>query len=152
PAERERVGRAAEYLQPTYVRGRAAGGVWEAITVSQSNQTTVLDMAAALTEQDVDAISATKPTWVPALHEPVIPVSGGPDGTPLWPWGVGPAERVTRLVLRSLRRRLDERPADADATHVPSIAELESWLRTCSDTLQNILAVRDALTAPIKDK
>jgi patatin-related protein len=152
PAERERVGRAAEYLQPTYVRGRAAGGVWEAITVSQSNQTTVLDMAAALTEQDVDAIIATKPTWVPASHEPVIPVTGGPDGTPLWPWGIGPAERVTRLVLRSLRRRLDERPADADATSVPSIAELESWLRTSSDTLQNILAVRDALTAPIKDK
>jgi len=64
-----------------------------------------------------------------------------------------------RPLLRAVAGRVLGSTAEADDavqetwlrfTKADSIDNLESWLRTCSDTLQNILAVRDALTAPIK--
>jgi patatin-related protein len=70
PAERDRLRAAATVLQPTYSRGRAAGEVWEAVTIASLDRTTVLDAGTALSESDIDEILATDHPWVP-----------GPDGS-----------------------------------------------------------------------
>jgi Protein of unknown function (DUF3376) len=145
PAEAERVRQAARLLQPAYVRGRAAGGVWEAITVATSNQTTVLDATASVSDADVDAIMAQQPQWTPPPDSDARPIHPGPDGSPVWLWGTGPAERVLRLILRAYRERIDAETewAGADA---PEVATLKSWLKVVNGTLERVLAIRDALT------
>jgi len=144
--EANRVLRAAQLLQPAYVRGRAAGGVWEAITLATSNQTTVLDATTSIADADVDAILAEEPQWVPRIGEPPVPTQFTLDG-PVWPWGTGPAERVLRLVMRSYRQRLD---ATMESDGVDStVAALKSPLKTVNDTVERVIAIRDALTEEI---
>ncbi|TDO44709.1 patatin-related protein [Kribbella sp. VKM Ac-2527] len=135
--ERERLRTAAELLLPAYSRGRAAGGVWEAVTIVSHDQTTVLEPATALTEAEIDEVLATEHPWVPdpdGSTEPVQTVNGAPS----WPWGTGAAERVVRLVLRSLRGQID-RSEQADR------GELGRRLTATSDALQKVQAVRDRL-------
>ena len=85
PAEADRVRRAAVELQPAYARGRAAGGVWEAITLASPTGTTVLDVAAPITPDDVAKILAAQPLWLPPPGtEPVQPLLGD-LGARAWP-------------------------------------------------------------------
>ncbi|WP_405057333.1 DUF3376 domain-containing protein [Kribbella sp. NBC_01505] len=137
PTERARLRSAAQALQPTYSRGRAAGGVWEAVTIANHDQSTVLDAATALSEPEIDEILTTAHPWVPDPDGSVEPLQK--DGDPLWLWGTGAAERVVRLILRSLRNRISIAPAE-DRT------ELERRLMATSDCLLKVQAVRDALT------
>ncbi len=138
PLERERLKQAAALLQPAYSRGRAAGGVWEAVTIATHDQSTVLDAATALSESQIDDILGTDHPWVPGPDGSTAPLTKDADGNPLWPWGTGAAERVVRLVLRSLRTKIDKAEGDERA-------ELERHLKATSDSLQKVLAVRDAL-------
>jgi hypothetical protein len=62
------------------------------------------------------------------------------DGKPSWPWGPGAAERIVRLVLRSLRARIDS------AEREEGFAELETQLSATSDSLQRVQAVNDAVS------
>ena len=142
PVERQRLLQAADLLRPAYVRGRAAGGVWEALTLSTGKASTVLDATSALSEADVDAVIAAGPLWVAsrvASVQTVVP--GGP--LPFWPWGTGPAERVVRLVLRGLRSRIEEPTDDAEP------AALTASLDQVSQILQRVIAVRDAVSAAL---
>jgi predicted acylesterase/phospholipase RssA len=139
PVERDRLREAAKALQPTYSRGRAAGEVWEAVTIASQEQTTVLDAATALSEADVDEILATEHPWVPDPDGSMAPLCTDAEGNPSWPWGTGAAERVVRLVLRSLRTKL------ASAA-LPQREELERRLQASSDCLLKTQAVRDALS------
>ncbi|WBQ03138.1 DUF3376 domain-containing protein [Kribbella sp. CA-293567] len=137
-AERDRLQQAAALLQPAYARGRAAGGVWEAVTVATHDQSTVLDAASALSEAEIDEILGTKHPWVPEPDGSIAPLTRDQAGNPCWAWGTGAAERVVRLVLRSLRTRISSAPRDQRA-------ELERRLKATSDTLLKVQAVRDAL-------
>jgi hypothetical protein len=157
PAELDRLQKAADALLPSYVRGRAAGGLWEAITVSQDGRATVLDRAAAVTDDDIAALMDTQPAWVPApgaTVEATVPQQGN---EPLWPWGILPAERVSRLVLRRTRKQLSDAFAAELATGPrptgtgPSVATLEKRVDAVSTVLANVLAVRDAITPAIVD-
>ncbi|TCO35728.1 patatin-related protein [Kribbella steppae] len=144
PVERDRLREAAKALQPTYSRGRAAGEVWEAVTVASQDQTTVLDAASALSESDVDEILATDHPWVPDPDGSTAPLHNDADGNPSWLWGTGAAERVVRLVLRSLRTKLGSAAAAEQA-------ELEQRLQATSDCLMKTQAVRDALSAQLAE-
>ncbi|MFC7615364.1 patatin-like phospholipase family protein [Actinokineospora soli] len=144
PAERDRLEQAARALQPTYSRGRAAGGVWEAVTVGRNKQTTVLDIKAVLSEEDIVKILASNPPWVanPDADTSPRPLCTDDEGKPIWPWGTSAAERVLRVQLRSLRNRLDSAaPAERDA--------LPRRLEATSLCLRRTLAVRDALAAEL---
>jgi predicted acylesterase/phospholipase RssA len=142
PENRGALHKAAALLQPTYSRGRAAGGVWEAVTVASPDRSTVLDAATALSEREVDEILATDHPWVPDPDGSTALLREDADGNPCWPWGTGAAERVVRLVLRSLRTQIDTAaPGDRDV--------LEKWLKASSDALLKVLAVRDALAAEL---
>jgi predicted acylesterase/phospholipase RssA len=136
PAEAERVRRAAAELQPAYTRGRAAGGVWEAITIASPTGTTVLDTEAPITADDVAKILAAQPLWLPPpAAEPVQPLLGEP-GARTWPWGTGPADRVLRLMLRSHR--------------TPTVpAATAAALVTIDRAIDRVVAVRDALNAEL---
>ena len=136
PAEADRVRQAAAQLQPAYARGRAAGGIWEAITIASPTGTTVLDVQAPITPDDVAKILAAQPLWLPPPGtEPGRPLLGEP-GTRVWRWGTGPAERVLRLMLRSHRTPPVPAPT-ADA------------LVTIDEALDRVVAVRDALNATL---
>ncbi len=136
PAEADRVRHAAVELQPAYARGRAAGGVWEAITLASPTGTTVLDAAAPITPDDVANILAAQPLWLPPPgSEPVQPLLGEP-GARSWPWGTGPADRVLRLMLRSHRTP-------------PVPAPVAAALVTIDKALDRVVAVRDALAAEL---
>jgi len=137
PAELQRLRSAAEALQPVYARGRAAGGVWEAVTIASHDHSTVLDAASALSEPEIDEILATAHPWVPDPDGSIEPLRK--DGESLWLWGSGAAERVVRLVLRSLRTRIDVAP-------IAERPDLERRLTATSDCLLKVQAVRDALT------
>ncbi|TCC50969.1 DUF3376 domain-containing protein [Kribbella capetownensis] len=139
PVERDRLQAAAQALQPTYSRGRAAGGVWEAVTIASHDQSTVLDAATALSEQEVDEILGTDHPWVPDPDGSTAPLRNDAEGNPSWLWGTGAAERVVRLILRSLRNQISEAPKEQRA-------ELERRLMAASDALLKTQAVRDALT------
>ncbi len=139
PDERTRLQAAAEALQPVYSRGRAAGGVWEAVTIANHDQSTVLDAATALSEPEIDEILATKHPWVPDPDGSTKALQDDADGNPSWLWGTGAAERVVRLILRSLRSRITDAPQ-------AERAELERRLKATSDCLLQVQAVRDALT------
>ncbi|GAB3829091.1 DUF3376 domain-containing protein [Kribbella italica] len=142
PENRGALHKAAALLQPTYSRGRAAGGVWEAVTVASPDRSTVLDAATALSEPEVDEILATDHPWVPGPDGSTALLTQDADGNPCWPWGTGAAERVVRLVLRSLRTQIDNgATGDRDV--------LEKWLKASSDALLKVLAVRDALAAEL---
>lgn len=140
PGERQRLGQAAKLLLPVYSRGRAAGGVWEAVTTASQDRSTVLDAATALSESDIDEILAVRPAWVPRPDGALDPCQPDGDGKPCWPWGPGAAERVVRLVLRSLRNRIDT------AGPGERRAELERQLGATSNGLQRIQAVYDAVS------
>lgn len=158
--ECDRVRIAATQLQPAYVRGRCAGGVWEALSASRSRETTVLDKSAAVTDADVLDILRTRPAWVPGPDDPFDATTGG---APLWPWGVAAAERVVRLILRRIRgqlastfvRRTTE-STTTDSTTTDStqddrqIGRHEARLSTASDVLRNVIAVRDAVNHAIR--
>lgn len=137
--ERDRLRAAAKALQSTYSRGRAAGEVWEAVTIASQEQTTVLDAATALSEQDIDEILKTEHPWVPDPDGVTAPLRNDAEGNPSWPWGTGAAERVVRLVLRSLRAKLV-------TAALPQREELEQRLQATSDCLMKTQAVRDALS------
>ncbi|TCO45103.1 patatin-related protein [Kribbella antiqua] len=138
PDERERLRAAAKALQPTYSRGRAAGGVWEAVTIASEEHATVLDAKTALSEAEIDEILATEHPWVPAPDGSTAALQHDAEGNPSWLWGTGAAERVVRLILRSLRTRIGATPpSERD--------ELERRLKATSDCLLKTQAVRDAL-------
>ncbi|WP_343984038.1 DUF3376 domain-containing protein [Kribbella koreensis] len=143
-AERDRLRQAAGLLQPAYARGRAAGGVWEAVTIATHDQSTVLDAATALSESEIDEILATDHPWVPDPDGSVAPLVKDFAGNPSWAWGTGAAERVVRLVLRSLRTRIDKAARDERA-------DLERRLKATSDSLQKVQAVRDALSEELAE-
>jgi predicted acylesterase/phospholipase RssA len=140
PEERRRLAEAAKLLQPVYSRGRAAGGVWEAATTANHEHSTVLDAAAALSESQIDEILGTNPAWVPGPDCRTDPVRMEAGGKPCWPWGPGAAERIVRLVLRSLRARIDS------AEGGEGIVELETQLSATSNSLQRVQAVYDAVS------
>ncbi|MGC4941783.1 DUF3376 domain-containing protein [Kribbella sp. DT2] len=142
PEDRGALHKAAALLQPAYSRGRAAGGVWEAVTIASPDRSTVLDAATALSESEVDEILATDHPWVPGPDGSTALLREDADGNHCWPWGTGAAERVVRLVLRSLRTQID-----TDATGDRDV--LEKWLKASSDALLKVLAVRDALAAEL---
>jgi hypothetical protein len=144
--ERDRVHTAARQLQPAYVRGRAAGGVWEAVTISLSRQTTVLDKSASITDAEVLEILRTDPAWVPGLDDP-FGATTDTGGAPLWPWGVAPAERVVRLILRQIRGRL---ASTFERRTSEQVERLEADLSTASDVLRNVIAVRDAVNHALR--
>jgi predicted acylesterase/phospholipase RssA len=139
PEERVRLKAAAQALQPTYSRGRAAGGVWEAVTIANHDQSTVLDAATALSESEIDEILKTKHPWVPDPDGSTTALRKDGNGNPSWLWGTGAAERSVRLILRSLRNQISTAPR-------PERAELEKRLTAASDALLKVQAVRDALT------
>jgi len=141
PAERAGLKEAARLLQPAYARGRAAGGVWEAVTIASHDESTVLDAATALSESEIDEVLAGDHPWVPGPDGSTAPLQTV-DGNPCWPWGTGASERVVRLVLRSLRTRIDHAASE-------DLADLERRLRATSDSLQRVLAVRDALAVEL---
>ena len=138
PEERVRLKAAAEALQPVYSRGRAAGGVWEAVTIASHDQSTVLDAATALSEPEIDEVLAAKHPWVPNPDGSTAALQDDADGHPSWLWGTGAAERVVRLILRSLRNQISDAQPDQRR-------ELERRLKAASDCLLHVLAVRDAL-------
>lgn len=144
PAERERLRAAATALLPTYSRGRAAGGVWEAVTIASHDHSTVLDAATALSETEVDEILGTDHPWVPGPDGSTAPLHRDADGNPSWLWGTGAAERVVRLILRSLRTRISTAPPEQRD-------ELERRLTATSDCLLKTQAVRDALQTEVED-
>jgi predicted acylesterase/phospholipase RssA len=137
PAERDRLKAAAVALQPAYSRGRAAGGIWEAVTIAGHDQATVLDAATALSEAEIDEVLTTRHPWVPDPDGSTAVFRDDGEGNPSWLWGTGAAERVVRLILRSLRTQL----RDAGTGR----AELERQLTAASDCLLKVQAVRDAL-------
>jgi hypothetical protein len=59
-------------------------------------------------------------------------------------WGTGAAERVVRLILRSLRNRITEGPP-------AERAEVEKRLQATSDCLLKVQAVRDALNEQLAE-
>ena len=141
--ERARLLSAAESLQPIYTRGRAAGGVWEALTVARAGRITALDDSAAAPAKDVDQILQTVPQWTPLEEAPVNPLVESPGEVPRWPWGMGPAERVVRTVLRAVRAQT------ATAYHADTLAStaldtLESQLTSLTDIRRNLHAIRSA--------
>ncbi|TCC32511.1 DUF3376 domain-containing protein [Kribbella sindirgiensis] len=138
PEERARLKAAAEALQPAYSRGRAAGGVWEAVTVASHDQSTVLDAATALSESEIDEILTTEHPWVPAPDGSTAALRDDAEGNPSWLWGTGAAERIVRLILRSLRNRIKAAQPDERA-------DLDKRLTAASDCLMKVQAVRDAL-------
>lgn len=142
--ERDRLRQAAGLLQPAYARGRAAGGVWEAVTIATHDQSTVLDAATALSEAEIDEILGTKHPWVPDPDGKVLPLTRDASGMPCWAWGTGAAERVVRLVLRSLRTKIANAPREQRA-------DLERRLKATSDSLQKVQAVRDALSEELAE-
>ncbi|TWD82909.1 patatin-related protein [Kribbella amoyensis] len=144
PTERGPLHEAAVLLQPVYSRGRAAGGVWEAVTIATHDQATVLEPATALSETEVDEILATEHPWVPNPDGSTAPLRPNDQGDQCWPWGTGAAERVVRLILRSLRTQID----NADQADRPI---LEQRLIAASDALQRVQAVRDALSAELAE-
>ncbi|HEY7101676.1 MAG TPA: DUF3376 domain-containing protein [Mycobacteriales bacterium] len=134
PTEAGRIRRAAAELEPAYIRARAAGGLWEAITRASPAGTTVLDVAAPISSQDVTEILEAQPLWLPPLGaEPVQPLLAD-GGMRIWPWGTGPAERVLRLMLRSHRTPGAAVPAD-----------VADDLVTIDKALERVVALRDAL-------
>jgi hypothetical protein len=142
PEERARLTAAAKALQPAYSRGRAAGGVWEAVTIASHDQSTVLDAATALSEPEIDEILAGKHPWVPAPDGSTAALRDDADGNPSWLWGTGAAERVVRLILRSLRNQISKAPR-------ASRAELDKRLTATSDCLMKVQAVRDTLDSEL---
>jgi patatin-related protein len=138
PDERARLQAAATALQPVYSRGRAAGGVWEAVTIASHDQSTVLDAATALSESEIDEILGAEHPWVPGPDGSTAALRDDADGNPSWLWGTGAAERIVRLILRSLRQRISTAPL-AERT------ELDKRLTAASDCLLKVQAVRDAL-------
>ena len=148
PGERARLLRAAEDLQPVYTRGRAAGGVWEALVAARAGHITALDDTAAAPAQNADEILRTRPRWTPPAGSPIEPfVVGTGTGTgtaPRWPWGMGPAERVVRTILRSVRAQTAQ-AFGGDRVGAAPLAGLEAQLVTLTDVRRNLRAIRDAV-------
>ncbi|MFC7497224.1 MULTISPECIES: DUF3376 domain-containing protein [unclassified Nocardioides] len=146
PGEQARLLDAAGNLQPIYTRGRAAGGVWEALTVARAGQITALDDTAAAPARDVAEILGTSPRWTPPIGAPVELFVPGP-GTgidPRWPWGMGPAERVVRTMLRAVRAQTAKAfRAGTSGTEV--LDELEARLATLTEVRRNLRAIRRAV-------
>jgi hypothetical protein len=160
--ENERVLAAAKHLQPTYTRGRAAGAVWEAITVGEAGRVTLLDRDAAEPMKAADDILKKNLGCTPPIdHDIVTLIDDGTTGTPTWPWGIGPAERVVRTVLRSTRTDLQETLNEAaNATQVGAVqdfsaaekvSDLEERLQHLSTARRNIFSLRAAVERAVKD-
>jgi hypothetical protein len=116
--------------------------VWEAVTIASHDQSTVLDAATALSEAEIDEILETDHPWVPGPDGTTAPLQNDADGNPSWLWGTGAAERVVRLILRSLRARISDAPRGKRD-------ELERRLKATSDCLLKTQAVRDALNEQV---
>ena len=160
--ERRRVLEAAKHLYPTYTRGRAAGAVWEAITVGEAGRVTLLDKDAAEPMKAADRILAMGLGCTPPINFDIVTlVSSGGTGGPRWPWGLGPAERVVRTVLRSTRSKLTDTlkdQADAlegaaaeDARAAEKVTDLEHQLQALSTARRSIFSLRAAVGSAIED-
>jgi predicted acylesterase/phospholipase RssA len=145
--ENTKVLEAARLLHQAYVRGRAAGGVWEALSSSRGGRATALNAGLTLSSKDVDSILSHQPAWVPAPDGPTLPTVRGTDGTSSWPWGTGPAERVVGLILRALHSSIDDAVTNVSAG--ADVSALRGSLSKANDVLQRVLAVRDAVTDAI---
>ncbi len=165
-AERTRLLEAAKNLQPIYTRGRAAGGIWEALTVAQAGHITALDDSAAAPAEDIVQILTTRPRWTPQPWNPPQGTDLGPgdkpialfvdntgpgtDSPPRWPWGMGPAERVVRTILRAVRAQTATAfHADTPGTAAPGVTDdldaLEKQLETLTEVRRNLRAIRHAV-------
>lgn len=146
--ERDRLLTAARCVQPVYTRGRAAGGVWEALTVAQAGRLTVLDESASAPADNVDDILAEQPLWTPQegdVDEPLVVTTTTPEGQPLWPWGLGPAERVSRTILRNVRCRTKAAFDAAQGVDGQAVQDLEDQLERISKVRRDLRAVRTAV-------
>jgi patatin-related protein len=150
-AERCRLLDAAKNLQQVYIRGRAAGAVWEAMTIAQAGRLTVLDTsAAAAAAEQVDQILSRHPLWTPWESESgTLVVTTGSDARPLWPWGLGPAERVARTLLRSMRTRTKTVVDEPGATDEVALADLEGRLERLSAVRADLRAIREVAEAKV---
>ncbi|GAB3062502.1 hypothetical protein GCM10027053_26210 [Intrasporangium mesophilum] len=158
---RSRVLAAAECLQPTYTRGRAAGAVWEAIGVGEAGRVTLLDKDAAEPMKAADEILDKNIGCTPPIgYEIVTLTRGGAGEAPKWPWGLGPAERVIRTVLRSARTHLKKVMDAADSTDAGApetndtadrSSDLENRLERLSAARRKVISVRAAVELAIGD-
>ena len=148
PNERTRLTEAARSLQPIYTRGRAAGGIWEALTFAQAGKITALDDSAAAPARNINAILSTSPRWTPPVGDPVslfVTNTGpGTESAPLWPWGMGPAERVVRTILRAVRAQTAA-AFRADTTTTNVLDNLEDRLVSLTEVRRNLRAIRNAV-------
>ncbi len=158
PEERNRLIEAAKKLQPIYTRGRAAGGIWEALIVAQAGHITALDDSAVAPAEDVKQILETLPRWTPQPWVPSadVPVGDEPitlfventgPGTgdpPRWPWGMGPAERVVRTILRAVRAQTATE-FHANTPGAAALDNLEDQLATLTEVRRNLRAIRKAV-------
>lgn len=157
---RSRVLAAAECLQPTYTRGRAAGAVWEAIGVGEAGRVTLLDKDAAAPMKAADEILDRNIGCTPPIgYEIVTLTRGGTSEGPMWPWGLGPAERVIRTVLRSARTDLKKVMDAADSTEAGApeandtadkSSDLEYRLERLSAARRQVISLRAAVGTAIE--
>lgn len=154
PVEHRDVMSAGASLQPTYTRGRAAGAVWEAVTLGESGRVTLLDKAAAAPMEMADQILGISPRFTPQVGHPMQALTAGsPTNVPRWPWGIGPAERVLRTVLRSTRTQLETNPRSTDAAvGTREASHLMSQLATLSRSRQHVFALRAAVERGIQQR
>ena len=90
--ESQRVLEAAKFLQPTYTRGRAAGAVWEAITVGEAGRVTLLDKDAAEPMKAADAILKMNLGCTPPVDHAIVTLTNTRNsrGTPVAVGSRGP--------------------------------------------------------------
>ncbi|MCW2666742.1 MAG: patatin-related protein [Frankiales bacterium] len=132
-----RLDAAAEQLLLQYRRARVVGGLLDLrrdLTRTAAGLVTRLDPGRV---GDADALLLQAPGWVPAG-----PAAFDAYDTPRWQWGLGAAERVLRLQLRDLRRRLDAGGADAD--------RLARAVSAVGVQLSRVEAVRDDVARQVR--
>jgi predicted acylesterase/phospholipase RssA len=130
--------RAADDLLPQYSRARAVGGLLELRADLARAEPDLVTRLTCRRVGDADTLLALEPIWVPAGEAPFEAY-----GADQWRWGLGAAERVLRMQLRDLRRRLpagDEEPT----------AELVAAVQAVGVELSKVEAVRDDVGARVR--
>jgi patatin-related protein len=134
---------AAENIVATYRRARAAGGIRELRLIADTRRETFDALSApqslsahpALSSEDVEAILATTPTWLPS--DSPLGEQGGPAP---WQWGLSAAHNAVRLILQRLRDQLIDTPADSALTDAITVVDL---------SLRRVAAVRERMMTEI---
>jgi hypothetical protein len=126
---------AADWLLPTYRRGRVAGGIWDARAAAGAGGPRVLrqydDDDTKLSDAGVHELG---PRWVDPALESVQDIEANP-----WRWGLAAAERCLRLMSRHLQHRIhaDESQVRGSAGDV---AQALARLEAVRDLVENRLA------------